>query len=124
MAGKHEDQDREERITNEIVVDAHDASERAMGWYYYLEEKLQFPFTARCIKARPISPLKVGDEVEVTGMAPEDECGHEMFVMIRWDRKKGLGVPLAQLKPGGDADEATRQAVEDWLYWTKMGYEF
>jgi hypothetical protein len=124
MAGKHEDQDREERITNEIVVDAYDSAERAMGWYYYLEEKLQFPFTARCIKARPISPLKVGDEVEVIGMAPEDECEHEMFVMIRWDRKKGLGVPLAQLKPGGDADEATRQAVEDWLYWTKMGHEF
>ncbi len=124
MAGKHEDQDREERITNEIVVDAHDASERAMGWYYYLEEKLQFPFTARCAKARPISPLKVGDEVEVIGMAPEDECEHEMFVMIRWDRKKGLGVPLVQLAPEDDADEATRQAIEDWLYWTKRGYEF
>ena len=124
MAGRHKDQDKEERITNEIVVDAYDAAERAMGWYYYLEEKLQFPFTARCIKARPISPLKVGDEVEVTGMAPEDECEHEVFVMIRWDRKEGLGVPLAQLKPSGDADEATRQAVEDWLYWTKMGYEF
>jgi hypothetical protein len=47
-----------------------------------------------------------------------------MFVMIRWDRKEGLGIPLAQLKPGSDADEATQQAVEDWLYWAKMGYEF
>ena len=124
MAGKRKEQTREDRIENEIVVDAHDASERAMGWYYYLEEKLQFPFTARCDKARPISPLKVGDEVEVIGMAPEDECEHEMFVMIRWDRKEGLGVPLAQLKPGGDAGEATRQAAEDWHYWVKKGYEF
>ena len=69
MAGKRKEQNREDRITNEIVVDAYDASERAMGWHYYLEEKLQFPFTATCTKARPISPLKVGDEVEVTGMA-------------------------------------------------------
>lgn len=44
--------------------------------------------------------------------------------MIRDERKAGLGVPLSQLKPGGDADPATRQAVEDWLYWVKMGYEF
>jgi len=35
MAKTRKDQDREARIDNEIVVDAHDASERAMGWYYY-----------------------------------------------------------------------------------------
>lgn len=52
MAGKRQDEDREARIENEIVVDAYDASERAMGWYYYLEEKFQFPFTARCLRAR------------------------------------------------------------------------
>jgi hypothetical protein len=23
-----------------------------------------------------------------------------------------------------DADEETREAVEDWLYWTKKGYQF
>ena len=122
MASKRTDQDREARIENDITVDAYDASERAMGWYYYLEEKLQFPFTARCIKARPISPLKAGDEVEVTGMAPEEECEHEMFVMIRWE-KPGLAVPLSQLKAVG-ADGATVQAIEDWHYWAKQGYEF
>ena len=35
-----------------------------------------------------------------------------------------FAVPLAQLKPGADADDATRQAVEDWLYWVEQGYEF
>ena len=123
MAGKRKAQSREARIDNEIVVDAHDASERAMGWYYYLEEKLQFPFTARCVAARPISPLRVGDEVEVTGMAPEDECEHEMFVMIRWERP-GLAVPLSQIKGGIAMDESTRQGIEDWRYWVKQGYEF
>ena len=122
MAGKRKDQGREERIANDIVVDAHDESERALGWYYYLEQTLQFPFTARCIEARPISPLKVGDEVEVTGMAPEEECEHEIFVMIRWERP-GLAVPLSQLKAVA-ADEPTRQGVEDWHYWVKQGYEF
>ena len=122
MASKRKDQDREDRIANEIVVDAYDASERAMSWYNYLDETLQFPFTARCIAARPISPLRVGDEVEVTAMAPEEECEHEMFVMIPWERR-GLAVPLSQLKANA-TDESTRQGIEDWHYWVKQGYEF
>lgn len=30
------DPEREQRIAMEIVVDAYDSQERAMGWYYYL----------------------------------------------------------------------------------------
>lgn len=114
--------ERERRILQEIVVDAHDVSERAMDWFAYLEDQLQFPFTARCITKRAISPLKVGDEVEVISVAPEEECEREMFVMIRWERD-GLGVPLSQLKPVA-ADEETVRAVTDWHYWIARGYEF
>jgi hypothetical protein len=95
-----------------------------MGWFYYLEDQLQFPFTATCISKRAVSPLQVKDEVEVLTMAPEDECNSEIFVMIRWDRKEGLGVPLAQLKPISDTDEQTKEAVADWHYWVDMGYEY
>ena len=121
---KKQDKIREDRIEMEIVVDANGPEERAMGWYYYLEDKLSFPFTAHCTAQRAVSPLRKGDEIEVLEMAPEDECQHEMFVMIRWDRKAGLAVPLVQLKPGGEADDATRQAVADWLYWVNQRYEF
>ena len=107
----------------EIVVDAHDEEERAMGWYYYLEDTLNFPFLTRCISERAISPLRVGDEVEVVGMAPEDECEKEMFVETPWEHKRTLAVPLSQLKVVHGDDE-TQQAVEDWHYWVEMGYEF
>lgn len=117
------DEEREDRITMEIVVDAYDSAERAMGWYYSLEDLLSFPFTATCINKRAISPLQVKDEVEVIGMADVDECGHEMFVTIRWERDD-LAVPLAQLKPTAETDEETMQGVEDWRYWVEMGYEF
>jgi len=79
------DEKREERITNEIIVDAYGPEEQAMG-YYYLENQVQFPFTATCIKKRLISPLRVKDEVEVMGMPSEDECEKEMFVTIRWGK--------------------------------------
>jgi len=113
---------RDQRIVMEIVVDAYGSHERAMGWYYYLTEKLSFPFTARCTTRRATSPLRPKDEVEVTGMAPEEECGCEMFVMIRWDTE-GLAIPMSQLQVV-DTDRQTRQAVEDWHYWVRQGYEF
>jgi len=117
------DDKRERRIYDDIVVDAHDSGERAMGWYYYLQDELKIPFTAICSAKRAISPLKVGDEVEVLGLPDEDECGHEVFVTIRWE-KDGLAVPLSQLKPIASTDVSTKQAVEDWHYWVAMGYEY
>jgi hypothetical protein len=81
---------------------------------------------ARCIAERAISPLQVGDEVEILDMAPADECECEMFVMIRWGfpgGKQGLGVPLSQLQLFY-GDESARQAAEDWLYWVQRGYQF
>ena len=38
MAYVKKDGVREERINMEIVVDAYDEEERAMGWYYYLAD--------------------------------------------------------------------------------------
>jgi len=104
------------------MADAHDGDERAMGWYYYLQDTLTFPFDAYCCAKRAISPLHVRDLVEVFDMAPEDECGREMFVMIRWE-KDGLAAPLSQLE-ASNASDATMTAVEDWKYWVKAGYEF
>jgi hypothetical protein len=117
-----EDSQREERIAEEIIVDSYDGVERALGWYTYLDSNLGVPFTAECRVARPISPLKVGQQVEVIGMPPENECEREMFVTIRW-RGTELAVPLAQLRPM-DADDETTQAVEDWLYWSDRGHSF
>lgn len=116
------DESRENRIMTEIVVDASGPEEQAMGWYYYLEDALSFSFFAKCVSKRAISPLKVGDEVDVISMAPEEECEHEMFVMIRSERNS-LAVPLMQLEVIHGNDQ-TREAVEDWHYWVNRGYKF
>ena len=115
------DDEREARIRDEIIVDAYGPEEQAMGWYYYLDDNLSFPFRARCVAKRATSPLRVSDEVEIVGMAPEDVCEHGMFVLTPWDGDT-LAVPLAQLE-GIEVDEETRQAIEDWHYWVGSGYE-
>lgn len=79
---------------------------------------------ARCIARRAISPLKDADEVDVLGMAPEEECEREVFVVMPWERE-GLAVPLSQLEViHAEDDGETQEAVEDWLYWTNRGYRF
>jgi len=121
MTRQAKDEEREERIHMEIIVDAYGPEEQASGWYNYLDDILQFPFSARCIVRRTTSPLEAGDEVEVVGMAPDEECEHEMFVLIRWKQRQ-LAVPLMQLE-GIGVDEETQQAIEDWHYWVNRGYE-
>ena len=114
-------QDREERISMEAIVDAYSPEEQAMGWYYYLEDKITFPFQGKCIQERKVSPLKMKEVVEVMSMGPEDECEREMFVVIRWmDRE--LAVPLVQIE-GIDVDDQTEEAIGDWHYWMARGYE-
>src|SRR5450631_664114 len=118
-----QDKRREQRIEQEIVVDAYGPEEQAMGWYCYLEDKLRFPFRSKCISQRATSPLRKGQEVEVTGLASADECEHEMFVEVVWEEQI-LAVPLAQLEPAKTTDKATLEAVADWRYWVERGYEF
>ncbi len=122
MTRVKENKIRERRIEMEVVVDAYNADERAMGWYYYLEEGLKVPFKARCKSKREVSPLRVGEKVDVLGMAAEEECESEMFVRVRWGDRR-LAVPLSQLEPMA-ADPATKEAVGDWHYWVARGYQF
>ena len=51
---------REDRIQNEAIVDA-SPDEQAMSWYYYLESKISFPFQAKCLATKVVSPLRKGE---------------------------------------------------------------
>jgi hypothetical protein len=113
---------REERIHNEAVADAYGPEEQAMGWYCYLENKIRFPFQAKCIVAKVVSPLFKGETVEVRRMAPEDVCTSDMLVLIRW-HGRNVVVPLSQLTPI-HGDESTTEAIGDWHYWVARGYGF
>lgn len=119
---REEETEREERITMEVVVDAYGEEERAMSWYYYLKDNMEFPFRAECRRELVKSPLKSGEQVTVLGMAPEEECRYGMWVRIEWENRQ-FAVPLEQLCPI-DTEESTEEAVEDWNYWVKQGYLF
>jgi hypothetical protein len=122
MPKRKEEPAREKRISMEIVVDAYDAWEQAMGWYYYLQDTLRFPFPATCTKKRAVSPLRVGEQVEVVGMPPEEQCESELFVTVKW-RDRAFAVPLSQLEYAGKNKKVV-QAIGDWHYWVERGYRY
>lgn len=120
MKKPRKDPVREHRIHEEAIVDA-TPEEQAMGWYYYLQGKISFPFNATCAVSKIISPLPKGEVVEVLRMAPEDACMKDMLVLVRW-RGQRLAVPLSQLSAVAP-DEATGEAIGDWHYWVAYGYQ-
>ncbi len=122
MNRMEKDEAREHRINDEAIVDAYGPEEQAIGWYYYLDDRLALPFEAKCIAERATSPLQVGEVVEVTGLAAADECEHDMFVEIQW-QDRSLAVPLSQLE-GIAVDDGTEEAIGDWHYWINSGYGF
>jgi hypothetical protein len=122
MSEVEKEKEREYRIDMEIVVDAYDREERAMGWYYYVSEECIFPFKAKCTGVKRKSPLSINDEVEVLGTSPAEECESEIFVDIKWNNRK-LAVPLSQIE-GIDIDDKTKLVIDDWHYWIRRGYEF
>lgn len=114
-----EDSDRECRIRDEAIVDCR-PEELAMGWYYYLQDKISFPFKGRIRKNRSISPAKKGEGIMVVDLEIEDECESEMWVKIKY-KDIELSIPLEVVSPV-DSEETTEEAVLDWQYWTDRGY--
>jgi hypothetical protein len=122
MANPKRDPVREDRLPNEARVDASGPEEQALGWYYYLENKIRFPLQAKCIRAQAVSPLLKGETVEVRRLAPEDACSTDMLVQIPWHGRT-MAVPLSQLG-GVEVDASTAEALADWRYGVAQGYCF
>ena len=105
----------------EIVVDAYDEMERAMGWYYYLEDRLNFPFPARWLTGSGND-----EEVRVEGMPSEDDCLEDMLVDVAYQEdgiEDVFTLSLREIQPLTE-DVATQEAIADWHYWLARGYEF
>jgi hypothetical protein len=126
MPSVESDENREHRIKTEIIVDAEDKEERAMGWYYYLDDNLNVPFIATLKKKSRKTATVEEKKVEVLGMAPDDECLKDMYVEVVEPNGKDEDVFTAKLSDivAIDADEETKEAIADWHYWLARGYKF
>src|SRR6516164_1912206 len=88
----------------------------------YLDDKIRFPFQAKCIAVKVVSPLRKAETVQVLRMAPEDACAADMLVLIRW-QDRTMAVPLSQLA-GVKVDSSIAEAIGDWHYWVRSAIPF
>ncbi|MEM8778726.1 MAG: calcium-binding protein [Cyanobacteria bacterium P01_G01_bin.49] len=116
MAITPHDEEREHRISSEIIVDAYNGEEERQGWYNYLEDSLTVPFKA----------IWAGEIVEVLGMSEDEECLKEMKVDVCYTEQDDQDIfPMSlSLCEVIEADETTIEAISDWKYWVERGYEF
>ena len=113
-------QNRKDRIEDEIIVDCYDEYEMAMGWFYYFEDNLNFPFKATVLKNSEISGLEEGDIVEVYEFinSSEDDVHIDNFVArVGIQKDEHIYDISLQFIRGIDCDEVTDNVIEDWRYW-------
>ena len=108
-------------IDYEVVVDAYDDSEVYMGWYYFMSERLKFPFKAvATIKKRN------GSTEESTVEVVEDATDGDRFkcqayyVNVDYEGVM-MKVEVGDLKPI-NASEETLKAITVWQYGKENGY--
>jgi hypothetical protein len=111
-------QEIEDRIADEIIVDAYGSAEVAAAWNAYLADMIRFPFKGwwRGIENVDLTPCN--ESVDVIDFL---EVGHPR-VKIIWNGKR-LTVPLEEIEGVGLSADAA-QAMHDWAYWIAQGYEF
>ena len=118
MSRIDKDEEREKRIDYEVVVDAYDEEERAMGWYYYLAENIDFPFEAKWLSGKKPE----GRNVKVLDMSSADDCQHDMLVEVEY-QDDVFSARLSDIEPLQVGEESI-QVITDWKYWVNRGYEF
>ena len=117
-----ENSERENRIENEIIIDAYNEYDKLIGWYCYLNDKIDFPFEAICVKVVEKPPLKKGEKVNVLKTSEDENNLSGIYVIVNWNGRS-FEVPLDQLKPL-NVEEQIKEAIEDWHYWVDRGYLF
>ena len=60
------------KIDYEIIVDCYDEYEVSMGWYYFMEETIKFPFRAKA-KLKKRNGTIEQQEIKVVGLASDEE---------------------------------------------------
>jgi hypothetical protein len=112
-------EEREERIENEILVDTYNEYEAKGAWQEYLSDNISFPFTAK-IKVKD----KQGNESLISVEAVGFEGKNRFRVNVSESGTSRLfSESLLKIKEI-KADFDTKQAINDWKYWRAQGNLF
>lgn len=112
------------KIDDEIIVDCYDDYEVQMGWYYFFEEELEFPFEAE-IGIRTREGTTNVTTVDVLGIATEEgDVDHLQEVSLEVSPQKSeliLEIGISKLS-NVKGNQAVRDVFEIWNFWKSGKY--
>jgi hypothetical protein len=121
-----EDQARDERIQNEIIVDCYGDYEIAAGWHCYLEDHLTFPFKARCstegcawFAIRPNAELYLQLLQGATSVVNPSTCRDGVVALLQVKSPVEVAVDIHN-RLDIDAPDPHNSAIISMFYW--LGY--
>ena len=113
---RQKDKEREDRIRDEAIPDAHGEIEEAMSWYYYIEENLAFPMQAK-VKLR----LRGGKTEEKAVKIVEVDSKSEESLILRLGITEGRSDRVQYISPEDivriNTSDENLEILNDWLYW-------
>lgn len=113
------DAEREDRIQNGIILDAYHDEEVFSGWYHYLQDILEFPFSAYVRMENP-KRANLSILVSVLGMADMQLCSAHAIWFVAHVKHSDwyFYIPASEIV-AVEADAQAVQALADWKYWVK-----
>lgn len=111
-------------IQDHITVDCYDDYEKKMGWYYYLQDELDFPFIAYMpVKMKnQRSNTLISSEIEIIGLLGEDFIYRYNDIMVEAELGEYImNFPLSEIKNIKSSPENIA-IISLWKYWFEKQY--
>ncbi len=113
---KIHDDEREQRITDEVIVDCYDEAEERMGWFYYMYDGLAFPIMGQA--NMPISGGKTAlKKIKIVGIDPKAENGSKIRIGVIVNGTRELIHISPEYLDRIETSDENLDIINDWLYW-------
>ena len=105
------------KIYYEIIVDCYEDHEVNMGWFYFFQDEVNYPFEAE-IAVKNRAGKKKLVKVEVLDVSNEEgfDNGGIAFEVNLQEENITIDVDIAKLK-NIKGNDTTQEAFEIWQYW-------
>lgn len=117
---KTEERLREEKIEEEILEGCYNSEMQMRAWHDYLQVALSFPFFATWKSVKE----DIEDDVKVIDMTNFIYCSQEKDMLVEIVYNNDIQTASLFEMINCDADEKTKEALDDWHYWVNSGNRF
>jgi hypothetical protein len=113
---KIHDEERENRIKDQVIVDCHHESEEMTGWYYYMQDALSFPMKG--LANIPTTSGKTAQKkVKIVKIDPDSESGRPLRIGVMENGGRVISYISPEYLIRIEESPENMDIINDWLYW-------